>query len=49
MFRVLKDEDTHPMQRTFSFGVSRSDTDRDIHPRDLPVSDVTVSLVQYPG
>ena len=49
VFRVLKDEDTHPMQRTFSFGVSRSDTDRDIHPRDLPVSDVTVSLVQYPG
>lgn len=47
VFRVLPDEDTHPMQRTFSFGVSRSATDGDIHPRDLPVSDVTVSLVTY--
>lgn len=47
VFRVLKDEDTHPLQRTFDFGVGRSDTDRDFHPRDLPVSDVTVSLVTY--
>lgn len=47
VFRILKDEDTHPLRRTFAFGVSRSDTDRDIHPRDLPVSDVTVSLVTY--
>ncbi len=47
VFRVLKDEDTHPLQRTFTFGVSRSATDRDIHPRDLPVSDVTVSLATY--
>lgn len=47
VFRVLPDEDTHPMRRTFSFGVGRSATDRDIHPRDLPVSDVTVSLAAY--
>ena len=47
VFRVLPDEDTNPMQRSFSFGVSRSATDRDIHPRDLPVSDVTVSLATY--
>ena len=47
VFRVLRDEDTHPMQRTFCFGVSRSVTDRDIHPRALPVSDVTVSLENY--
>lgn len=45
VFRILKD--AHPMQRTFTFGVGRSDTDRDIHPRDLPVSDVTVSLATY--
>lgn len=49
VFRVLPDEDTHPMQRTFSFGVGRSVTDRDIHPRDLPLSDVTISLVEYQG
>lgn len=49
VFRVLRDEDTNPMQRSFTFGVGRSSTDLDIHPRDLPISDVTVSLVQYRG
>lgn len=49
VFRILKDEDTHPLKRNFSFGVGRSPTDLDIRPRDLPVSDVTVSLVQYQG
>ena len=45
VFRILKDEETHPMQRTFSFGVGSSVTDRTIRPQERPVSDVTVSLL----
>lgn len=47
VFRVLEDAETHPLQRSFTFGVGRSDTDRDIRPQDMPLSDVTVSLVTY--
>lgn len=42
VFRVLPDEETHPMQRTFEFGVGGSS---DYHDD----ADVTVSLVQYRG
>ena len=42
VFRVLPDEETHPMQRTFDFGVGGSS---DYHDD----ADVTVSLVQYQG
>ena len=42
VFRVLPDEETHPMQRTFEFGVGGSP---DYHDD----ADVTVSLVQYRG
>lgn len=42
VFRVLKDEETHPMQRTFNFDVGGSSDYRD-------EADVTVSLVQYRG
>lgn len=40
VFRVLKDEDSHPMQRNFNFGVGGSSDHGDN-------VDVTVSLVQY--
>lgn len=47
VFRVLKDEDTHPMQRTFTFGVRGMDFS--IRPQERPMADVAVSLVQYRG
>lgn len=47
VFRVLKDEDTHPMRRTFTFGVRGMDFNT--RPQDRPTADVTVSLVQYRG
>ena len=40
VFRVLKDEESHPMQRNFNFGVGGSSDYKDN-------ADVTVSLVQY--
>lgn len=42
VFRVLKDEETHPMQRTFNFGVGGASDYKD-------QVDVIVSLVQYQG